>query len=65
VQDAELQDLYNITVQNKFASLGVLPDDVEESWISFSHVIRSSVEEVIGLPEEPVNRGSPPTPSTS
>jgi len=29
VQDAELQDLYNITVENKFASLGALPDDVE------------------------------------
>ena len=48
VQDAELQDLYNITVQNKFASLGALPDDVKESWISFSHVIRISAEEVIG-----------------
>jgi len=48
VQDAELQDLYNITVQNKFASLGALPDDVEESWTSFSHVICSSAEEVIG-----------------
>jgi len=49
VQDAELQDLYNITVQNKFASsLGALPDDLEESWTSFSHVIRSSAEEVIG-----------------
>jgi len=48
VQDAELQDLYNITVQNKFASLGALPDDVEKSWISFSHVIHSSADEVIG-----------------
>jgi len=50
VQYAELQDLYNnyITVQNKFASLGALPDDVEESWISFSYVIRSSAEEVTG-----------------
>ena len=48
VQDAELQDLYNITVENKFASLGALPDDVEESWTSFSHVICSSAEEVIG-----------------
>jgi len=48
VQDAELQDLYNITVQNKFASLGALPDDVEESWTSFSHVICSYAEEVIG-----------------
>jgi len=33
---------------NKFASLGAHPDDVEESWISFSHVIHSSAEEVIG-----------------
>jgi len=48
VQDAELQDLYNITVQNKFASLGALPHDAEESWTSFSHVIHSSAEEVIG-----------------
>ena len=40
--------IYNITVQNKFASLGALPDDVEESWISFSRVIRSFAEEVIG-----------------
>jgi len=60
VQDAELQDLYNITVQNKFASLGVLPDDVEESWISFSHVIRSSAEEVIG----PARRACKPWLST-
>ena len=47
VQDAELQDLCNITVQNKFASLSALPDDVEEYWISFSYVIRSSADEVI------------------
>jgi len=48
VQDAELQDLYSISVQNKFTSLGSLPDDVEKSWISFLHVIHSSAEEVIG-----------------
>ena len=63
VQDAKLQDLYNITVENKFASLGALPDDVEESWTSFSHVISSSAEEVIG-PARRV-RGSPPTPLPS
>jgi len=46
--DPELQTQYNTAVENKFAALGSLPDDVDDAWNSFSSIVTDAALETVG-----------------
>jgi len=49
IQDSAVQQQCAVTVQNKFDGLGTLPDNVDTHWDSFSSIIRSSADTVVGV----------------
>ena len=49
LQESDLQSKYNIAIENRFNSLGDLPEDVEELWTSFRTVVREVADEVVGF----------------
>jgi len=46
--DPELHTQYNIAVENKFAALGSLSDDVDDAWNSFSSIVTDAARETVG-----------------
>ena len=46
--DKPLQQAYSVAVQNRFSSLGSLPDDLEECWTLICSAVHSSVKKVVG-----------------
>jgi len=48
MEDSTLQQQYSVTVQNKFAQLSTLSDDVGDCWNTFCSVIQSSANKTVG-----------------
>jgi len=48
INDPALQAQYNINIQNKFAVLGPLRDDVDTAWNSFSSTVTEAALESVG-----------------